>query len=87
MRRALATAGAPVAVLAAYWGAVTLGSQFAIAPPGRLHDVWYSATPGLAGLLLGAVVAFAVGRWLVLPLVLGVLVRRSLGPSGLRYGS
>lgn len=135
LRRAIA-----FAVLVVYWAAVTLGSQFAISPPGVLYDLWYSVVPGVVGLAFGLCVALYVGRWwvviaaavpvtvlaalelgghiapwhdvgppitgwfdgglgavfvttyfvvFVLPLVLGVLVRRGLGPrsAGARYGS
>ena len=43
--------------LVVYWAVLTLGSQFAVDPPGILRDLWYSWGP----LAFGWLLAFGIG--------------------------
>jgi hypothetical protein len=51
------------AALVGYLTAMTIGSQFAVSPPGALYDVWYSATPLIGGLALSFAAGLYIGRW------------------------
>lgn len=59
--RVLATAA-----LALYWGLVALGSEFSFDPPGPLYDLWYSMAPIVIGAVLAFAVGVYVGQWRIL---------------------
>ena len=56
--RLLAFAG-----LVTHWTAITIGSQFAVSPPGALYDMWYSVAPAIGGLALSFAAGAYIGRW------------------------
>jgi hypothetical protein len=84
-KRPRATQLTAALLLAAYWAALTLGSQVALDPPSLLYDLWYSAAPHVVGIALALGVGFYVARWwLLLASFTPVLVLGGLELAGHR---
>jgi hypothetical protein len=74
MRRRAGLKVLATAALALYWGLVALGSEFSFDPPGPLYDLWYSLTPIVIGAILAFAVGIYVGQWRILVVVVTPLV-------------
>jgi hypothetical protein len=60
--------------LALYWGLVALGSEFSFDLPRPLDDLWYSTAPILIGAVLAFAVGVYVGQWRILVVAVTPLV-------------